>query len=31
MAAKVAEYDHGVSGLSVYKCEHGEHWHLTGK
>ena len=29
VAAKVAEYDHGVSGLSVYKCEYGEHWHLT--
>ncbi len=30
MAAKVAEYDHGISGLSVYKCEYGDHWHLTG-
>lgn len=29
VAAKVAEYDHGVSGLSVYKCEYGDHWHLT--
>lgn len=31
MAAKVAEYDHGTKGLSVYKCEYVEHWHLTGK
>lgn len=31
IAAKVAEYDHGISGLSVYKCEYGNHWHLTGK
>lgn len=30
LAARVAEYDHGISGLSVYKCEYGEHWHLTG-
>ncbi len=29
-AAKVAEYDHKISGLSVYKCEYGDHWHLTG-
>lgn len=29
VAARVAEYDHGVSGLSVYKCEYGDHWHLT--
>ena len=29
MAARVAEYDYGVSGLSVYKCEYGDHWHLT--
>ena len=29
-AAKVAEYDHKISGLSVYKCEYGNHWHLTG-
>ena len=31
MAARVAEYEHGISGLSVYKCEYGEHFHLTGK
>ena len=28
VAAKVAEYDHGVK-LGVYKCEYGDHWHLT--
>lgn len=33
MAARVAEYDHGISapGLSVYKCEYGDHWHLSTK
>ena len=30
VAARVAEYEHGISGLSIYKCEYGEHWHLTG-
>lgn len=29
MAAKVVEYDFGISGLGVYKCEYGDHWHLT--
>ena len=29
VAAKVAEYEHGAKGLSVYKCEYGDHWHLT--
>lgn len=29
VAAKVAEYEHKISGLSVYKCEYGEHYHLT--
>ena len=29
LAAKVAEYDHKISGLGVYKCEFGDHWHLT--
>ena len=29
VAARVAEYEHKISGLSVYKCEYGEHWHLT--
>ena len=30
-AARVAEYEHGASGLSVYKCEYGNHFHLTAK
>ena len=30
VAARVAEYEYGAEGLSVYKCEYGEHWHLTG-
>ena len=30
VAARVAEYEHGVPQLSVYKCEYGDHWHLTG-
>ena len=29
MAARVAEYDHGLHNLGVYKCEYGDHWHLT--
>ena len=29
LAARVAEYDHKISGLSVYKCEYGNHFHLT--
>lgn len=29
LAARVAEYDHKISGLAVYKCEYGNHWHLT--
>ena len=28
-AALVAEYDHHIK-LDVYKCEYGDHWHLTG-
>lgn len=29
LAAKVAEYDHQISGhLDVYKCEYGDHYHL---
>ena len=31
LAAKVAEYDHGAPSLDVYKCEYGDHWHLTAK
>ena len=30
MAARVAEYDHHIEGhLSVYKCEYGDHYHLS--
>ncbi len=29
VAAKVAEHDHGAPQLSVYKCEYGNHWHLS--
>lgn len=29
VAARVAEYDHGAPTLSVYKCEFGDHWHLS--
>ena len=29
MAARAAEYDHRISGLSVYKCEYGDHYHLS--
>ena len=29
LAARVAEYDHHTQGLSVYKCEYGDHWHLS--
>ena len=29
-AARVAEHDHHLSAkLSVYKCEYGNHWHLS--
>ncbi|MBR2725922.1 hypothetical protein IKE87_01490 [Candidatus Saccharibacteria bacterium] len=28
-AARVAEYDHHISGLTVYKCEYGDHWHIA--
>lgn len=28
VATKVAEYDYGIK-LGIYKCEYGEHWHLT--
>ena len=30
VAALVAEHDYGVK-LDVYKCEYGDHWHLTRK
>lgn len=29
VAALVAQYDHGAPQLSVYKCEYGDHWHLS--
>ena len=29
LAARVAEYDHDISNLAPYKCEYGDHWHLT--
>ena len=29
LAAKVAEYDHHLQNLTVYKCEYGDHWHIT--
>ena len=29
-AARIAEYDHQIpERLGVYKCEYGDHWHLT--
>ena len=29
VAARCAEYEHGAPELAVYKCEYGDHWHLT--
>ena len=29
LAARVAEYDHKTVGLKVYKCEYGDHYHLS--
>lgn len=29
LAARVAEYDHQSESLSVYKCEYGNHYHLS--
>ena len=31
VAAKCAEFDHNAPELSVYKCEYGNHWHLSSK
>ncbi len=31
VAAKVAQFDHGAPELSVYKCEYGDHWHLSSR
>lgn len=28
-AALIAEHDYGAPKLSVYKCEYGDHWHLS--
>lgn len=28
-AALVAEHDYGAPHLGVYKCEFGDHWHLS--
>lgn len=30
-AALVAEHDYHAPRLSVYKCEFGDHWHLSSK
>ena len=29
LAARVAEYDHNSNSLTVYKCEYGDHYHLS--
>ena len=29
LAAEVAQYDHNSGPLSVYKCEYGNHYHLS--
>lgn len=29
VGARVAEYEYGIQNLKVYKCEYGEHWHLS--
>ncbi len=29
LAAQVAAYDYHIPPLSVYKCEYGNHWHLS--
>lgn len=31
VAAKVAAFDFGAPELTVYKCEYGNHWHLSSK
>lgn len=31
LAAQVAAYDYHTEPLSVYKCEYGNHWHLSSK
>lgn len=29
VAAQVVAHDYGVSELTVYHCEYGDHWHLS--
>ena len=29
VAAGVVQHDYGSPALSVYKCEFGDHWHLS--
>lgn len=31
VAARVAEHDHNIAHLSVYRCEYGDHWHLSSR
>lgn len=31
LAAEVAAYDYDIKPLSVYKCEYGDHWHLSSR
>lgn len=31
VAAAVTAYDHDTPELTIYKCEYGDHWHLTTK
>lgn len=31
VAAQVAGFDFGAPELTVYKCEYGDHWHLSSK
>lgn len=30
-AALVAQHDYGAPELGVYKCEYGNHWHLSSR
>jgi len=31
VAASVAQYEHDTPELFVYRCEYGDHWHLSSK
>ena len=31
VAAQVAAHDYDAPKLTVYKCEYGDHWHLSSK